>query len=286
MASTSKLQSSRFEFKYLIDEPTAREVRRFIRSYLEPDAYTVGREGIGYNVHSLYMDSDDLMTCRATLHGEKNRFKLRIRFYDDDADSPVFLEIKRRVNQVILKQRAAVRRSSIHRLAAGAWLDDCDLLKNDDKNRNALYNFCSLCSTIRAKPAAYTSYMREGYEPPSSNIVRVTFDRELRAGRYRGSLSVRDLQRWAKPEIGGVVLELKFTDRFPHWMHTLVETFNLYRTSVPKYVECVTLVNNGHSYVPLQGAGYESDLADEGLNTEIVHENQRFRRIGSGKRGT
>ena len=108
-----------------------------------------------------------------------------------------------------------------------------------------------------------TSYMREGYEPPNSNVYRVTFDRELRAGRYDDDLTVAGLQQWARPEIGGVVLELKFTDRFPQWMELLVETFNLRRVSVPKYVECVTLIN-GKPYVPLQGAGYESDLADEG----------------------
>ena len=217
----------------------------------------------GYPVHSLYMDSTDLFTCRATLHGEKNRFKLRLRFYDEDADSPVFLEIKRRENVVIMKQRAAVRRSGIQRLLAGEWLDYDRLLKDDEKNRHAFYNFCLLCRKLHARPAAYTSYMREGYEPPSSNTVRVTFDRDLRAGRFRGSLTVADLQGWARPDVGGVVLELKFTDRFPYWMHTLVETFNLQRTSVPKYVECATLLN-GERYMPLQGAGCETDLADEG----------------------
>ena len=44
------------------------------------------------------------------------------------------------------------------------------------------------------------------------------------------------------PEVGNgdiVVLELKFTDRFAAWMRTLVEEFNLQRTSVPKYVHCI-----------------------------------------------
>ena len=94
MSPDTKLQSSRFEFKYLIDEPTAADIRRFVLHHIEPDKHTVGREGIGYPVHSLYLDSTDFFTCRATLHGEKNRFKLRVRFYDDNPDSPVFLEIK------------------------------------------------------------------------------------------------------------------------------------------------------------------------------------------------
>jgi hypothetical protein len=272
MFSATRLQSSRFEFKYIIDEPTAAEVRRFILHYVEPDAHTVGREGIGYPVHSLYLDSTDFFTCRATLHGDKNRFKLRLRFYDDRPDSPVFLEIKRRVSTVILKQRAMVRRKSVSRLLVGEWLEYDDLVVDDLRNREALHTFCTLCRQINARAAAYTSYMREGYEPRTSNVYRVTFDRDLRAGRYANSLNVPDLHSWARPKIGGIVLELKFTDRFPQWMEMLVETFNLNRISMPKYVECVTLINGGATYEPLQGAGYESDLADEGAQDRSTDE--------------
>lgn len=240
----SRLQSSRFEFKYVIDEVKAKEVRQFVCSYLEPDAFTVGKQGLGYAVHSLYLDSPDLLTCRATITGHKNRFKLRMRFYDDNPTSPVFLEIKRRVSTVILKQRAAVKRASVDRLLAGHRLDQNDLIKDNDKNRTALFNFCSLCSKINARPAAYVSYMREGYEPASSNIIRITFDRNLRGGPYRGKFGLADSATWKAPKIGGVVLELKFTDRFPHWMHTLSQVFDLDRTSVPKYVECVSLINS------------------------------------------
>ncbi len=68
-------------------------------------------------------------------------------------------------------------------------------------------------------------------------------DRELRAGPYRGTLSVADLDKWARPEMKGVVLELKFTNRFPSWMLDLVQWFNLTRGPFPKYVKCVTLLN-------------------------------------------
>ena len=239
----SKLQSSRFEFKYLVSEATAKQVRQFAVSYIEPDAYTVGKEGMGYAVHSLYLDSPDLLTCHATVVGQKNRFKVRIRFYDDNPTSPVFLEIKRRVNTVILKQRAAVQRSSIERLLAGIQLEPSDLIADNLKNRQALFNFCSLCAKIDARPAAYVSYMREGYEPPNNNVVRVTFDRQLRGCGYLGTFGLPPLERWCQPHIDGVILELKFTDRFPHWMHALAQHFDLERRSVPKYVECSSVVN-------------------------------------------
>jgi hypothetical protein len=167
-----------------------------------------------------------------------------VRFYDDDPENPLFLEIKRRQDKVILKQRAAVKRSCADRLLAGNWLERRDLFVDNEKNFRAMYNFCELVHKIRARPAAYTSYMREGYERPYDNRTRVTFDRELRAGPYTGSLDISQLERWKKPHLDGVVLELKFTDRPPDWMHDLAVDYDLQRISVPKYVECVNLLHS------------------------------------------
>lgn len=47
---------------------------------------------------------------------QTNRFKLRIRFYDDIPASPAFLETERRLTDVIRKERAALRREGIYRL--------------------------------------------------------------------------------------------------------------------------------------------------------------------------
>jgi SPX domain protein involved in polyphosphate accumulation len=221
----------------------ALSIRQFVLCHLEPDTFTAGREGMGYPVHSLYFDSPDLLTCQATMQGEKNRFKLRVRFYDDHADNPLFLEIKRRQDKVILKQRAAVKRSCTERLVGGGRLERADLFFDDERNFQAMFNFCELVQKIQARPAAYTSYMREGYELPHDNRTRVTFDRELRAGPFAASIDISELEHWSKPDLDGVVLELKFTDRPPSWMHELAEAFDLQRTSVPKYVECISLLH-------------------------------------------
>jgi len=239
----NKLQSSRFEFKYLLKEQTAREVARCVLRHLEPDEYTRGRQGLGYMIYSLYLDSPDYRLCRATLCGEKNRFKLRLRIYDQDPSSPVFFEIKRRDNLAILKQRASLRRDCVAKILSGHPPRREYLWKKDDqKSFQSLVNFCELRDAIDARPAAYTAYYREGYELPDDNIYRVTFDRQLRAGTYTGSLDVRDWKVWPQPYVDGVVLELKFTDRFPLWMNELVQEFDLYRTSMPKYVECLKQV--------------------------------------------
>src|SRR5438045_9275038 len=116
-----RMQQSRFELKYLISENTAQRVRDFVRCYLDMDEYSVGRPNYSYPVHSLYLDSDDLTLYWQTINGNKNRYKLRLRYYSTNPETPVFFEIKRRMNNCIMKQRGGVKqnRSEERRVGKG-----------------------------------------------------------------------------------------------------------------------------------------------------------------------
>ena len=48
----------------------------------------------------------------ASINGTKNRFKLRLRYYDSSPSSPVFFEVKARVDNCILKERCGVVRDA------------------------------------------------------------------------------------------------------------------------------------------------------------------------------
>src|SRR5690349_2025198 len=98
-----RMQVARFELKYIISERTAEQVRQYVGPFLELDENARGKPNLSYPVHSLYVDSEEMRTYWDTINSTKNRFKLRIRFYDDDPEMPVFLEIKRRINSCIQK---------------------------------------------------------------------------------------------------------------------------------------------------------------------------------------
>lgn len=236
-----RLQASRFELKYVIDEARALGVREFISSHLEPDEHVRQSTNDSYSVHSLYLDSPDLVLYRQTACGAKNRFKLRIRFYDGNPDGPAFLEIKRRVTDVICKERAAVRRAAVESLVDGRWPDASHLMgeNNDAKSISALQNFCSLCESVGAAARIYVCYLREAYVCPDSDQVRVTFDRQLLGSPFHRDTCLIPPAEGSVPDVGGVILELKFTDRFPPWMREMVQAFNLQRRSVPKYNMCI-----------------------------------------------
>ncbi len=236
-----RLQTNRFELKYVIDEQRACAIREYIRGYVEPDEHVQDLRNCSYPVYSLYLDAPTLMLYRQTTLGLKNRFKLRIRFYDDAPAHPVFLEVKRRLNDVIRKERAAVSRAGVNRLLRGRPLDPSDLIPSNGNGHawGALQRFCRLVEEISAQPATYVSYVREAYVSPDSEQLRVTFDRQIRGEAFDWERALSPPETGVAANVRGVVLELKFVDRFPHWMRDMAWTFDLQRCSMPKYVRCV-----------------------------------------------
>ncbi len=244
MARQQKMQESRFELKYIVSDPKARQIREFVLQYLVEDINNPKESGVGYPVHSLYLDNFKYDLMMATEYGHKNRYKLRVRFYDDDTETPVFFEVKRRMNDMICKSRAMVKRSSVNRLLNGHQPIISDTFSRKAKDFEALQKFCHLQSSIGATGSAFVSYKREAFVNPEDDSSRVTLDRDLIARDYRVGHGVGLNNGRVHADMHGVVLELKFTDRFPGWMRTLVHTFNLQRGSMPKYVTCVDALDH------------------------------------------
>src|SRR5689334_5077784 len=132
--ANDRMQRQRFEHKYMLGEEQAQAIRRVVGGHLEVDENGVGKPNLSYPVHSLYLDSPDLYTFWSTINGDRNRFKLRLRFYNDEPNSPVFFEIKRRVNSCILKQRAGVRKAAVQRLLDGQWPAPNDLISGNARS--------------------------------------------------------------------------------------------------------------------------------------------------------
>lgn len=250
--ATDRLQTQRFELKYLVREETALEIRRFVSCYLKPDEFAASLPNYSYPVHSLYLDSPDLATYQAVQCGEKNRFKLRIRYYSD-TQSSVYFEIKRRTNDVISKMRAKVRRESVQPLLNGKPPQLRDLASPDGKQLVALQEFCRLMHSLRATPKSHVAYMREAWMSPLNNSVRVTFDRNVQCEPEFGSGLTTALGEAVAPFDNRVVLELKFVDRMPTWFSEMVRSFGLVRGGAPKYAQGIAVF--GEHRVSNRGIG-------------------------------
>ena len=237
----SALQTSRYELKYLITESQADAIRRLVETRLVPDEHSNG-SAIGYRVRSLYLDSRDLACYNETQSGQKNRFKLRIRFYDDAPNTAAYLEIKRRVTNVILKSRATVSRSDAELLLRGASPSATMLINDNAKERQSLREFCQLRDRLAAAGKVFVDYYRQAYESRGGNQYRVTFDRNVRGSDYLIGSGLTIPPRSQMSKIEGVILEMKYLDHPASWMIDFSRRFGLKSQSVPKYVECVDVL--------------------------------------------
>ena len=235
---SSRLQHQRYELKYQVSEEKALRIRDFVQGYLEIDEYGALQPNLSYPTLSLYLDSDRLDTYWHAINGNRNRFKLRLRYYDDQPDTPVFFEIKRRDDNVILKERGAVRKSAVRWLLAGHMPERQHMLNPKDTEAFvAVQRFCHLMQSLCARPKMHVAYLREAYENPRDNNVRVTLDRQVGS---QPNPNPRLIAKSPRPHLvfgPTVILELKFTARYPKWFRDLVETFHCMQMGAAKYSE-------------------------------------------------
>lgn len=256
-AGTDGLLVNRYEFKYLIPPRLVQPTRDFIRPFVLPDRFADSRSGPSYSICSLYFDTADLELCRKTLRGEKNRYKLRIRSYSEEPDQPVFLEVKRRIDAMVMKRRCRVSRTQA---LAILGRNSCPVLDLTSELRAGLDEFLTLAAA-GARPVLRVKYQREAYEARGAEPVRITLDTDL----WHAVSPVLDLSHnssgWCRTPVGGVVLEIKLTERFPSWVAALVRALDLGRLSVPKYcLSMVCAVREGRYRAPQHG-DLESILA-------------------------
>ncbi len=254
------MQASRFELKYLVTEDMARRVREFVLSYLNMDEFSVGRPNYSYPVHSLYLDSKALTIYWRTINGDKNRYKLRLRYYSEKPGTPVFFEIKRRMKDIIQKQRGGVHHGAVPKLLAGYFPEPSDLISQSPQSVGAIQQFQRLMTQEMALPMTHIFYMREAYVSDDDE-VRVTMDRDVLiepnpSGKIKTSMA--DPVRAYR---GLVILELKFTNRHPNWFRELVRIANVMQTGAAKYVSGINLLGHRILGVP------EAVLEEESLLT-------------------
>jgi len=227
-----KMLSCRYELKYRIHESKAQAVAKYVQSYLPIDRYSHGRPNLEYPISSLYFDSVNLHLCQETMDKKVNRFKLRVRCYDDEVTTPCFFEIKRRANNVILKDRARVSKDDVARIIRNNYVPE-SLYK---EYKTTLRQFQLYTDSLSAHPFVLIRYMRQAFEGRSANRVRITFDRKLAFNVVNAPVIRVGGSGWNRIPMDFVVLEIKFTERYPAWLSEMVKMFDLKQTAMSKYV--------------------------------------------------
>ncbi len=224
-----KLHFQRYEFKYHIPISIADKIVPELLNYMDFDPYVEGGKSF-YEVHSIYLDSPHFKNYHEKVEGELFRKKLRIRAYSKDVklSDPVFVEIKRKYNMVIIKDREKMSLEKATALSHGQI--DYDLLK--DENHEVVDEFMQDKMLYAMRPKVLVSYKRKPLVSRTGLNLRVTFDYDIEAGRTNRI----DFTTHTRPIYPGMlVMEIKFNDMLPYWLHETIQKYRLEAWPYSKY---------------------------------------------------
>ncbi len=239
----------RFEAKYIVPRQIVEPIKQFIKPYCELDKHCA-KAGGRYYINTLQLDSPSLSLHYAKEWEAAHRFKLRVRTYGKPpGEAPVFLEIKRKYYDRIIKSRACI--------PFDEWKPGIlnkhpmELNLKSVKEREAFREFARLAQEIDARPLVYVRYCREAFSGIFDHYARITFDSQL---CYQ---PVFDMYNWGEGgrfismdsglvrnrKESSLVLEVKCTEQVPTWMVELVQEFNLIRCGNCKYSTAIWMEN-------------------------------------------
>ena len=183
--------------------------------------------GTSYRISSLYFDDPADSHWAESEDGVSYRKKYRIRIYNNTADV-IKLEVKYKAYNRILKKSRTISREDAEKLIAGECIEDRE---ESMDNPVTLFNLAMKERLLR--PAAIIDYRRDAYIFPAGN-VRITFDREIRAGGNAGSFLTGKAACTPLKETDRI-LEVKYDEMLPGFIGRLLELGNMNQVSYSKY---------------------------------------------------
>ncbi|GAA4528769.1 MULTISPECIES: polyphosphate polymerase domain-containing protein [Nonomuraea] len=226
---------NRYEIKYLMDAGLVDELREELERRLDRDRHCPDE---GYAIWSAYYDTRHLRFYWEKIEGLRFRRKLRIRHYGDRfsaaGDTPVFVEIKQRVNRVTQKRRVRVPYLDALRLCDGR-----EMIAHEPSQRAFLEEVLDLVCRLDLRATAMTGYTRHAYLGRDADTgLRVTFDRRVRGRDRDFGFGTDARNRFIVPP-HKAIMEVKANERVPYWLTDLTAKRNLQVVRVSKYCQSI-----------------------------------------------
>jgi SPX domain protein involved in polyphosphate accumulation len=230
-----------FELKYLITLGQAEQFKAALNTYLIPDEHS-HNHGC-YTLASLYYDSPDLHCYWEKVDGIKFRRKLRMRLYEAGEvltdETPVFLEIKQRIDRVTQKRRIILPYGKALR-----FCNDRQMPNHPPADNAIIEEIYTFMWQYNLRPTSIVRYTRQAFIGTDYDIgLRVTFDTSLTA--QANQLHLHETPSGI-PVLGAnwVVMEIKVNERIPYWLSELVAVHNLQMIRLSKYCRSIEVTNN------------------------------------------
>ncbi|MEA5059498.1 MAG: polyphosphate polymerase domain-containing protein [Clostridia bacterium] len=219
----------RHELKYFISQGEYTLLSNRLRLTMEQDPHA-RKNGGEYFIRSLYFDDPLDSAFREKMRGNDNRDKVRLRIYNMAQDGGK-LECKHKKESYIYKQSLSLSRLECDMLLAGNFRF---LLERPEPFAHEMFR---AFATAYLKPVVLVDYDREPYVYPFQN-VRVTFDKNLRTGLRDTRIFSDGVVTYPALEGYDMVMEVKFNEHLPAYIHELIQCNAHARSAISKYCLC------------------------------------------------
>lgn len=227
------------EYKFLAPIELLDDIRDDITPYVCYDKYAELREEKHYTVRSIYYDTPTFRCYDEKAEGLIVKKKYRIRGYDEEKETnTVFLEIKRKYENLVAKNRAPLKWDRTKMLFSEQIFADQGLACNDDFQEENVQRFFYNYYRKKLLPTVLVSYEREAFYSKFDCTLRITIDKNIRSLLYPSLKSLYvDEAQYAMPR--HFIFEVKFYRGLPLWIRSLVTRYELFRLSLSKYTICI-----------------------------------------------
>ena len=232
-----KVHFHRYEFKYLISSHIVEGIIPVFLKYMEIDEFGKNLLRNSYVVSSLYFDSSDLGSYREKIAGIRSRKKLRLRFYNSECNnnSKIFLEIKRKYDSVVVKDRVTLNYQEAEDLIQRNKKPNRAL---NERDNNIIDEFLWTKIYNSMVPQNMVIYKRMAFVSSINPRFRVTIDYDLKS--YLASW-INEKKEGNPVTSGFVILEVKFDGILPAWFHKIMLRYNLERIVFSKYCRSLSV---------------------------------------------
>ncbi|MBQ7766248.1 MAG: polyphosphate polymerase domain-containing protein [Lachnospiraceae bacterium] len=223
---TKKNRKFRYENKYIVNVAEIELLRNRILGICDMDKYAIG-DG-EYNIRSLYFDNYGSSSFYDNEIGIEPREKFRIRIYNCNSDV-VVLERKIKVGGKISKDRAVIDKA----FAEAIMAEDLNHIRYDETNQ-LINHFMLKYQTEYLRPRIIVDYVREAYVSELEDI-RITFDKEISFSDQINHFFDKDLFLQPIMQIGKELMEVKYTEMLPDYIHSSLNLGKLQQSTFSKY---------------------------------------------------
>ena len=228
------IQLERYEFKYLLPNNLANLIENEIKNFMILDNFANEESNKEYFVSSIYFEDDFNTGFNEKVDGYRIRKKYRFRTYlNKNKKNPVFLEVKGRNLERTYKKRITIPSKYF------------DLFKSRENylsilkifsNNLIISNFIFDVFRKNLQPKVRVDYYRKPYIVSNGLYFRLTFDNQISSSKVSNLDFKKDNQHNILCKAGFTVLELKFERSIPAWFHRIIQSYDLQRRSISKYV--------------------------------------------------